>query len=94
MGKICRILENLRKTFFYRKKIQLQLSKSGVFVIQKCSLIFFFFFRTELQVKKMCRILEKKCGKKSKRKKIQLQVSKSGVFWEKKCSANFLKLRS
>ena len=38
MGKICRILGNLRKTFFYRKKIQLQLSKSGVFVtIKQCA---------------------------------------------------------
>ena len=29
--KMCRILENLRKTFFYWKKIQLQVSKWGVF---------------------------------------------------------------
>ena len=26
------------KNFFYRKKIQLQLSKSGIFVVKKCSL--------------------------------------------------------
>ena len=31
------ILENLRKTFFYWKKIQLQVSKSGVFSEKKCS---------------------------------------------------------
>ena len=28
---MCRILENLQKTFLYRKKIQLQVSKVGVF---------------------------------------------------------------
>ena len=31
MEKMCRILENLRKTFFYWKKIRLQVQKSGVF---------------------------------------------------------------
>ena len=31
MEKICRILENLKKTFFYRKKIQLQVSKKMEF---------------------------------------------------------------
>ena len=31
MEKICRILENLEKTFFYWKKIQLQVSKKMEF---------------------------------------------------------------
>ena len=31
MKKMLSILENLKKTFFWRKKIQLQVSKSGVF---------------------------------------------------------------
>merc|ERR1711973_695995 len=46
------------KNFFYRKKIRLQVSKSGVFAPKKVSLIFFFFFRNKLQVKNIWRILE------------------------------------
>ena len=45
--KICRILQNLRKTFFNWKKIQLQVPKSGVFGgfgEQKSFFDFLFFF--------------------------------------------------
>ena len=34
---MCGILENLRKTFFIGKKIQLQLSKSGGILVEKKS---------------------------------------------------------
>ena len=42
--KICRILENLQKTFFYWKNIRLQISKWGVFCDQKRFSDFFFLF--------------------------------------------------
>ena len=72
--KICRILENLRKTFFYWKKILLQVEKSGVFSDKKCSLIFMKIYRNEVQAEKICRILENLRKTFFYRKKIQLQV--------------------
>ena len=97
--KMCRILENLRKTFFYWKKIQLQVSKWGVFwgkksksawvagtfFHEKTVLRFFiFFFRNKVWIEKMCCILENLRKTFFYWKKIQLQVSKWGVFWGKK----------
>ena len=57
MKKNCRIFENLRKTFSIRKKIWLQVLKSGVFATEKVSLIFFL-YRNKLQVEKNLPIFE------------------------------------
>ena len=46
--KIWRIFENLRKTFFYRKKIQLQVQNRGYFRPEKVSLIFMKIYRNEV----------------------------------------------
>ena len=107
--KICRILENLKKTFFFQKKIQLQVSKSAVFWKKKIkilmgsrhffpqktgSLIFIKIYRNEVQIEKICRILENLRKTFFYWKKVRLQLSKSGVLVVKKGSLNWLKFRS
>ena len=78
------ILENLEKTFFSRKKIQLQVSKSEVFWEKKCSANFLK-LRSLLVYKKIIHCISAKNFKNFfKWKKMQLQLSKSGDFGEKK----------
>merc|ERR1711973_332635 len=84
MEKICGILENLEKSFFLRKKIHFNFSKSGVFWGKK---MFRKFFETSVIISLKegdSRYFSKKFQKLFKWTKIQLQVSKSGVFWRKK----------
>ena len=71
------------KTIFIRKKIQLQLSKSGVFREKKCSANSLKLRSDIVYSKHIHYILAKNFKKNLKWKKIQLQVSKSGVFGEK-----------
>ena len=78
------------KNFFNRKKIRLQVSKSGVFCEKKYSANFLK-LRTELVYKMIVQCISSKNFKNFfKWKKIQLQVSKVGVFWVQKIFRKFL----
>ena len=83
---------NSAKNVFYRKKIRLQVSKSGVFVSKKVS-DFFFFDRNKLQVNFFANF-RKSAKNFFNRKKIRLQVSKSGVFAPEKVSLIFFFYRN
>ena len=83
------ILEKFSKKNFYRKKIRLQVSKSGVFAPEKVSLIFFFFFLEITFRWKKISVFSKICEKLFLSEKIRLQVSKWGVFVPEKVSLIF-----
>ena len=56
MEKICRILENLQKTFFTGKKSDFNFQNPGYFGQKKFP--FFFFFRKKVLMEKIWGILE------------------------------------